>query len=352
MLAVVPGGARILVLGDSVMNQFFENLLCGTLRHKAAGVRSRKVWTRNKARWTHGASHRIEYVLWMQESSASPPGCSSPPARGPRPTSIRSATREATFVFHREYKFTELTIKESCTGVDVVVLNYGLHWNSAHTYAGALEELVGYLHKHCSDVHKVFLGTVATHLFTPGGAWPGGDGVKEMQAYLEKAKMTVLLEQFKNNTKSWKLAGCTKHRFGGPHDWRDAMLLPQLRAGFADVRVPPLTARPQCSPVADKNSTIWFVPVGDRMATLFNQHDVDCTHYCMHPHVFDSTHDGLARAMADIFDACDANAPSPAVRASRQALGFTDVEESTEEKGSNFQIPEFRNCSANDVYKC
>lgn len=380
VLHALPHGASVTLVGDSLTYQYFNNLNCGALRHKASGVKWKKTWIRRAAitNIKRGTLARREARTWLRDAAA---------AAGATPP-----TREATFAFQEEWAFADLSIKEACAGADVVILNYGLHWNDESTYRKDMATLPAMLREHCKGVPKIYMGSAAQHFFAPGGFFPTVSNPKDaVLDYMEKAGMP---EEYIRTAKAKGKGsftpktgpGCTKQRFGEAKSWRDSVALEMLREGFSDVRIPSLRQgrKRLCTPVNDLDATVWFVPVADRMAASYKFHQGgDCTHYCVHPHsklealfpyslsaltranpfsattVFDAQHDGLARAIADALGTCDE------VNERRDAQGWHDELEhsnievltglggtGTIQVGPNFKIPEFFNCSSNDLYDC
>lgn len=207
-------------------------------------------------------------------------------------------------------------------------------------------------------VRKIFMGSTAQHHLTDGGYWVQHGVQEKTLDYMARggfpeAHMSIVRD------KPNGVGGCAKDRFRDGPDWRDATALATLQQAFGDVRLPTVARGRErmCRPVEDPGETVWFIPVADRMAPLYSQHDTDCTHYCLNPNVFDAQHDGLARTMADALGTCDEVNRRRGAQGWGDELLYSDIGSrkkpgKSNEPGPNFQIEEFRNCSTNDVYNC
>jgi hypothetical protein len=143
--AQLPEGAKVLFVGDSLMRQLWDAVVCDLSRSGRVdlGVETRNERTRFLATWHSFISETNMLNV-----------------------TVRATGKQVTFGQAGSFQFGPGdTIREACLWADVLVFNFGLHWADANEWRQDASLLVDMLRTHCLDkgVQVIYRGTTAQH---------------------------------------------------------------------------------------------------------------------------------------------------------------------------------------------
>ena len=266
------GRTRVMFWGDSVMNQIFDAMICDFTRRQGNTVGKEYRFHRKKKKVKFGVGQRVELNL----------------------TSHRGHTVQV--FYHREYKFSVdgLTTKETCKGIDILVVNFGLHWNEPEKYRAAMLLLQSYLDQHCQGVQIIFSGTTAQHFMTPGGLFTKNDTVVE--EYVRHHYGRENATQFHDETRKSKAfnSGCSPIVYSdvkSQYNWRNHIL---LEVWSKRQVIFPSWGGNQTPDCPTSPTSIYFVPMGETTLASWDMRAVECTHFCYSPLLFQPLFDAMA----------------------------------------------------------
>ena len=245
----------VVFLGDSVMNQIFDGLLCGIQRRTGAVLRI-VTYERGRKRWYYGAGLR---------------------------SVLKVDTTNTTLVLHREFRFhpSGLTVKEACHGADILVVNFGLHWNNMQQYSKDMKTLAVFLKQHCSGTEIIYRGSTSQHFFSENGRF-SNDAVIEQQ--IKQRLGPEYAKNFTDGGSKGFRTGCVKPK-KRPEQTRDDIAAASFRGSNMTVidvskhSIDELKALREAS----EFPTISFIPLGKITQNLYEFHYRECTHFCSTP---------------------------------------------------------------------
>lgn len=247
----------VVFLGDSVMNQIFDGILCAIQRRTGA-VLTLVRHERPRKKWFFGTGTREV---------------------------LKVDTTNTTVVLHREFRFhpSGLTVKEVCVQADILVVNFGLHWNNMREYSKDMKSLASFLKKYCvpRGVQLIFRGSTSQHFFSENGRFASSEAVGQ------QIKKRLGPEYFKNYTDGGKrpfAAGCTK-QLKLPNPSRDDIAMNSFRAqNFTVIDVSKHSFKQiQHIAATSVNPVIKLIPLGKITQDLYEFHYNECTHFCSTP---------------------------------------------------------------------
>jgi hypothetical protein len=295
-LALLPSGSRVHVIGDSVMAQVFDGLLCSLSRDARVTVMARRSFPRVKVRWDVGAAVRLEVDVALRVGAHD------------GGTSNVSDSRNYSLVFHREFRFSEdgATIREICTDADVLMFNYGAHWNNRDQLVRDAPHLARAVEDHCTNrsVQVVFRGTASQHFLTRDGLYD-----EDLVSHLEVLRLDGVNESaiaaVNASRKGWTTwsAGCSRiHSFEPEraYEWRNHAILAAFASrGYAVAITPWGAPATGCAepPLNNSSKILFYIPFGEVTMSRFDLHRNECTHYCSTPALWNAVADGLYLAL-------------------------------------------------------
>jgi hypothetical protein len=268
-LALLPNGTRVTVHGDSVGWQIAEMFLCNFLRF-GGRLDPEDTFPRRKVQWRTGwavLERRTAYV----------------------------ANKVIVINLVLEYRtdIEAYTVQELCAISDVLLFNFGMHWNSPSEMESDLfPSLIRVLQQNCTNTTLVFRGTNSQHFYRSGGFYSTKPADDETKWVLDTWNLTT-------DKYAWDI-GCTALQFRKSYaqefDWRDRMARRLFAAAGFEVALPPWAA--SHTPVRNASrQTLHFVPYGEITAELWDMHNSECTHICSSPLVAAPIWDALYLAL-------------------------------------------------------
>ena len=253
--AATPQRNKTMVfVGDSIMQQVFEGLLCEVGRLTGKSLRI--------------VSHRRKLVDWIVGSSTR--------------NVVSFPERHVNLVQYREFRPhpNGLTIKEACKEADVLVFNYGAHWNDVYEYEQDMSRLAKVVKAHCVGVALVFRGSTSQHFLTRNGRFS-----REKSRISKEINSTIgpdIREAFDRKNNVFQ-TGCRPIREQASGT-RDRAAVAAFRS--QDFKVVDLARAYGGTPSHYASSNQWvlnFIPLEKITNELYDMHDTECTHYCTSP---------------------------------------------------------------------
>lgn len=275
VLAAVPNASRIHFIGDSVMHQTFDGVLCGAARDARVTIASIREYRRNTKVWSVGTRVRYEVDITL---------------------AIGGEKRVYFLVMHREHRFSEdgVTIWEICHGANILIFNFGLHWNNIEDLRRAADILVQAVEDHCTahGVQVIFRGTTSQHFLTHDGLYKP---TLDDEVLLAQGVNKSVLESFRGK----KDIGCSPIHWSNPevnYDWRNSVVLSAFEKAGHSIAITPWGQRETgCADPAQK--TLFYIPFGEVTMDRFDLHLGECTHYCSTPSLWSVVTDGIYLAV-------------------------------------------------------
>jgi len=276
-------------IGDSVSHQMFDSFICAIMRIEGATTVSGTGFSRKKKRWKVGTAVRYETSVMFNETNYN-------------------------FVFHREFTFSKdgRTIQEICsTDSDILVINYGLHWNTHELYFEDMKFLMAFIKQHCLSrgIQVIFRGTTSQHFKTFGGSYATSNKKNSKDEY----------EKFILNSTGFNISQstCTKMRFRDSRQmkslfsWRDRLLVESAQSSNLTVYETPWGKSATGCMDTKLSSSLFFIPFGALTASLDTMHKSECTHYCYTPELWAPVWDAIYLAVRQRSkDLCHIDLPS------------------------------------------
>ncbi len=294
-LALLPSGSRVHVVGDSVMAQAFDGLLCSLSRDARVTVMARRSFPRVKVRWDVGAALRLEVDVALRVGALD------------GGTSNISDSKNYSLVFHREFRFSNdgVTILEICTNADVLIFSFGAHWNNRDELLSDAPHLARAVEDHCTKrgVQVVFRGTASQHFLTRDGLYD-----ENFVSHLEVLRLDGVNESAiaavnasRGGWRTWT-AGCSRiHSFEPEraYEWRNHAILAAFAGrGYAVAITPWGAPATGCAePPLNSSKILFYIPFGEVTMSRFDLHRNECTHYCSTPALWNAVADGLYLAL-------------------------------------------------------
>lgn len=319
-LALLPNGTRVTVHGDSVGWQLAEMFLCNFLRF-GGRLDPEESFPRRKVFWRTGWA-----VLERRNAY------------------VADKLIVINLVLEYVTDAEAYTVQELCAVSDVLLFNYGVHWNSpADMERELFPPLVRALREHCANTTLVFRGTNTQHFHRSAGVYSAKPPADEQQWALDTWNLT-------EDKYGWDV-GCVALQFSKSYaqefDWRDRLARRLFAEGGFDVALPPWDATH--TPLrGSARPTMHFVPYGELTADLWDMHNAECTHICSSPLVAAPIWDALYLALlppgAEIVPS---GAPRPLVEPRGLSETVIRVDNSTRQV---FFIDEFRHGNLHGIY--
>ena len=306
-----PAGSRrnktVVFLGDSLMHQVYEGILCevGRLTGKPIVL----------------TEHRRKLVDWIVGSSS-------------RFVAVSPAF-QVKLVLYREYRpaASGLTIKEACAEADVLVFNYGVHWRDLVEYEQDMKSIGGMLKENCKGVRLIFRGSTSQHFLTHDGMF--SLMLSRVSKEINDTMGPDILNTFKKKNDLFH-TGC-RPQMNPPPQTRDEIARAMfIENGFELVDLG--AAYGSIDARDPRRQVIHFIPLEDITKGLYDMHHTECTHYCSSPLLWAPISHFMYKAIGRPFTkvASSIHTPPPWIR--RGSLDPT------------FQIKEFLSDN-NGVYK-
>ncbi len=287
VLAALPDGSRVAILGDSVMHQVFDGLMCAASRDARVKITALRQYPRVLTWWIFGAGERVEADIELAAEPGAPP-------------------RRYSVVHHREYRWAPdgLTIMEMCKNVDVLLFNFGSHWNVQSEFRDDLPLLAQWVDEHCvaHGVQVVFRGSGTQHFITPNGLY--NTNTEAFLGVLRRDGMNESEIEALQQQPNWSdtfTAGCgpLSQHWDKPesnYDWRNrAVVRAFAQRGFGVAMTPWGKNTTGCAETGRK--TLFYVPFGEVTMDRHDMHVKECTHYCSSPTMWNPIADGLFLAV-------------------------------------------------------
>uniref|UniRef100_A0A7S2S6T7 Uncharacterized protein n=1 Tax=Mucochytrium quahogii TaxID=96639 RepID=A0A7S2S6T7_9STRA len=284
IMELLPDKSDIVVIGDSVTHQYFDAMSCSLARESKPNQFTKyDTFVRKKKFWRIGASSRDEISFRTRNNL------------------------DVKLVFHPEYVFASSgnTIREACAGgrTRVLIVNFGLHWNQVKPYEKDMNTLSKFLKQHCMDkgIQVIFRGTTTQHFMQFGGNF--AFTMKRTKEYAESIGIRGGDADHMINTTE-PMIGCTKVFYTGQsqlnrlYNWRNRVATKVFKEnGFDVIPTPWGRQSTGCVNKTALNNTIFYVPFGEVTFDQYDKHNLECTHYCSTPQLWQPIHDAIYLAL-------------------------------------------------------
>lgn len=246
--------SRVMVLGDSLTNQFWDSLLCDAQR-SGSRVGQEFVYKRYLKNLFRGTITHSEVNI----------------------TSSNGNLQQ--LFFHKEYRFSKdgQSIHEACYKTDILIFNYGLHWNSQKEFTKDARKIATFMKLHCQNTTVIFRGSTRQHFKNWGGYFQKGPNKEYFQRYFPRQNIT---------NKSLQNSGCTRivdeKEIG---DWRNSIMIDAFKeSGYSIHKSYTESANGQ---------VLYYIPFGELTFDMYYHHGLECTHYCYSPFFWSPVFDGI-----------------------------------------------------------
>lgn len=270
-LELLPSGTRIGMIGDSVMHQTVNGLLCGLSRTGRYNI-SNERYLRSTVNWQIGTAERLEFH-------------------------VQSSTDSYDIIFHREYlpSVTGLTLWEICASrIDILVFNFGSHYSPGISMETGSTSIAQAIEEHCvrRKIQVIYLGSMSQHFLFPNGIYENDHRLHKQKfaEYMNTDNITA----FEPLPDDLFYIGCGPIVWKNPevyYDYRNYQMLRAFHARGFEIAMTPWGGKTTgCSFL---KPYLFYIPMGEVTMDRYDLHYGECTHVCSTQSLWNVVSDGL-----------------------------------------------------------